>query len=72
MSKTKAKISLSRGEAYVIQDADTWNYIANTFVTLGYEYPEGSDERDGWFFLADDIQAQARAHSTSIDDEDEW
>ncbi len=72
MSKTKAKVALNDGEAYVIQDTETWEYIANTFVALGNEYPEDSDERDGWNFLAEDILAQSSAHNNAPSFDDEW
>jgi hypothetical protein len=51
----RTKVTLKNGEAAVVFDVDTWNYLVWVFTELAMQHPEYSDERDSWLATAEHV-----------------
>jgi hypothetical protein len=71
MSRSRRKVTLYEGESFVVLDVDTWSYLVSVFRELALQHREGTEEADGWNYIADTIAVQYQDNQFTEEFEDE-
>lgn len=70
--RAKRKVTLEEGEALVVFNMETWDYLKEAFLMLADQYEEGSIERGGWEIMAADIEYQTGQTVNPFEEEETW